>query len=180
MTDEELMVAYRGGDLSAFQILYKRHKGRLMGYLITKLKDPDDAEEVFQSVFVKLHAGRFCYKKNIPFLPWIFKIARNAMVDHIRKKQTYKKHISVDTGYITSHAGENNKEPLPIGLAMSELSSLSDSQRQILELRFNDGLSFEDIGKHMKITHSNARQIASRAIRTLRNLFAGKGTENEQ
>jgi len=34
MTDEELMVAYKEGDLSAFQILYKRHKGRLMGYLI--------------------------------------------------------------------------------------------------------------------------------------------------
>jgi len=175
MTDEELMVAYREGDLSAFQILYKRHKGRLMGYLITKLKDLDEAEEVFQSVFVKLHAGRFSYKENIPFLPWIFTIARNTMVDHIRKRETYKKHISVDTEYITSRAGGNNREPLSIGSVVSELSSLSDSQRQALELRFNDGLSFEDIGKHMKITHSNARQIASRAVRALRNLLAGKG-----
>ena len=46
MTDEELMVAYGEGDLSAFQILYKRHKDRLMGYLITKLKDLDEAEDV--------------------------------------------------------------------------------------------------------------------------------------
>ncbi len=72
MTDEELMVAYREGDLSAFQILYKRHKGRLMGYLIRKLKDLDEAEDVFQSVFVKLHAGRFKYKEDIPFLPTIY------------------------------------------------------------------------------------------------------------
>ncbi len=177
MTDEELMVAYREGDLSAFQILYKRHKGRLMGYLITKLKDLDEAEEVFQSVFVKLHAGRFSYKENIPFLPWIFTITRNTMVDHIRKRETYKKHINVDTEYISSHAAGNKSEPLSIGAAISELSSLSDSQRQALELRFNDGLSFEDIGKHMKITHSNARQITSRAVRALRNLFSGKGDE---
>jgi len=142
--------------------------------IIPRLKYLDEAEEVFQSVFIKLHAGRFCYKKNIPFLPWIFKITRNTMIDHIRKKETYKKYISVDTEYIASHAGGNNEEPLPIGSVMSELSILSDSQLQALELRFSDGLSFEDIGKHMKITHSNARQITSRAIRKLRNLFAGK------
>ncbi len=177
MTDEELMVAYREGDLSAFQTLYKRHKGRLMGYLITKLKDQNEAEDVFQSVFVKLHAGRFSYKENIPFLPWIFTIARNTMVDHIQKKGTYKKHISVDTEYISSRAAGNISEPLSIGAAISELSSLSDSQRQALELRFNDGLSFEDIGKQMKITHSNARQIASRAVRALRNMFASKGDD---
>ncbi|MBW2250618.1 MAG: sigma-70 family RNA polymerase sigma factor [Deltaproteobacteria bacterium] len=175
MTDEELMVAYRKGDFSAFQILYKRHKRRLMGYLITKLKDQDEAEDVFQSVFVKLHVGRFNYKEDIPFLPWIFTIARNAMIDHIRKKETYKKHISVDTEYISSSAAEDKSEPLSIGAAISEFSSLSDSQRQALELRFNDGLSFEDIGKHMKITPSNARQIASRAVRALRNLITGKG-----
>ncbi|MCP4552063.1 MAG: sigma-70 family RNA polymerase sigma factor [Bacteroidetes bacterium] len=175
MTDEELMIAYREGDLSAFQILYKRHKGRLMGYLITKLKDLDEAEDVFQSVFVKLHGSRFSYKENIPFLPWIFTIARNTMVDHIRKKGTYKKHISVDTEYISSRAAKNTSESLSIGTTISELSSLSDLQRQALELRFNDGLSFEDIGKQMKITHSNARQIASRAIRALRKMFAREG-----
>ena len=174
MTDEELMVAYREGDLSAFQILYKRHKRRLMGYLITRLKDQDEAEDVFQSVFVKLHVGRFNYKEDIPFLPWIFTIARNTMIDHIRKKETYKKHINVDTEYISSSAAEDKSKPLSIGAAISELSSLSDSQRQALELRFNDGLPFEDIGKHMKITHSNARQIASRAVRALRNLITGK------
>ncbi|MDY0222039.1 MAG: sigma-70 family RNA polymerase sigma factor [Desulfobacterium sp.] len=175
MTDEELMVAYREGDLSAFQKLYKRHKGRLMGYLVTKLKDLDEAEDVFQSVFIKLHGSRFNYKENIPFLPWIFTITRNTMIDHIRKKRTYKKHISVDTEYISSRAVGNISEPLSIGAAISELSSLSDPQRQALELRFNDGLSFVDIGKQMKITHSNARQITSRAIRSLRDIFASKG-----
>lgn len=97
------------------------------------------------------------------------------MIDHIRKKETYKKHISVDTEYISSRAGGNISEPLSINAAISELSSLTDSQRQALELRFNDGLSFEEIGKQMKTTHSNARQIASRAVRALRNLFAAKG-----
>ena len=97
------------------------------------------------------------------------------MIDHIRKKETYKKHISVDTEYISSRAAGNKSEQLSIGAAISQLSSLSDSQRQALELRFNDGLAFKDIGKHMKITPSNARQIASRAVRALRNLIISKG-----
>ena len=88
MTDEELMVAYREGDLNAFQALYKRNKGRLMGYLITRLKDQNEAEDVFQSVFVKLHAGRFSYKENIPFLPWIFTIARNMISVNYNSRRT--------------------------------------------------------------------------------------------
>ena len=99
------------------------------------------------------------------------------MIDHIRKKETYKKHIRVDTEYISFRAVGNKSKPLSIGETMSELKSLSDLQRLALELRFNDGLSFEDIGKHMKITQSNARQIVSRAIIALRNLFAKKGDE---
>lgn len=179
MTDEELMVAYKEGDLSAFQTLYNRHKGRLMGYLITKTKDQAEAEDVFQSVYLKLHKNRFKYREDIPFLPWIFTITRNTMIDHIRKRKTFKKHITLNTEYIISSAAGNKRGPLSISGAISELSSLSDSQRQVLELRFNDGLSFKDIGKHMKITHSNARQIASRAVRALRNLMQVKETENE-
>ncbi len=175
MTDEELMVAYREGDPSAFQRLYTRHKRRLMGYLLTKLKDRNEAEDVFQSVFTKLHASRFRYNDEIPFLPWIFTMTRNTMVDHIRKKETYKKHIRVDTEYVLSRGSGEKSEPLSIAAAVSELSSLSDAQRQALELRFNDGLSFDEISKSMKMSPANARQIASRGIRALKKLMTGKG-----
>ena len=179
MTHEELMTLYKEGVLEAFQMLYSRHKGRVMSYLIGKLKNRDEAEDVFQAVFLKLHTGRFKYKENIPFLPWIFTIAHNAMIDYIRKRQTYKKHISLDTENTAYASAGDTEKPLPIGSAVSELSSLSDSQRQALELRFNEGLSFYDISRRMKTTSSNARQIASRAIRALRALMRVKEAENE-
>ena len=83
-----------------------------------------------------------------------------------------KRHIHV---IVLTPCKQRTYRPLSIGVVISELSSLSDSQRQALEHRFNDGLFFEDIGKQMKITHSNARQIASRAVQALRDMFASKG-----
>ncbi|MBW6510104.1 MAG: hypothetical protein K0A94_11250 [Desulfuromonadales bacterium] len=56
-SDEQLMTAYADGDTQAFQVLYERHKGRLLGYLYSKLRDRDEAEEVFQITFAKLHAA---------------------------------------------------------------------------------------------------------------------------
>ncbi|MCF8114539.1 MAG: RNA polymerase sigma factor [Desulfotignum sp.] len=175
MTDEELMAAYKQGDANAFHILYNRHKGRLMGYLIARLKDPDDAEDIFQSIYAKLHASRYKYRQDIPFLPWFFTIAKNTMIDQIRKNNTRKKHIRVDAEYINTRADKTKTAHQQIGSAIPELSRLNDSQRQTLALRFNEGLSFQEIAAHLETTSSNARQTASRAVRTLRKLLAGKG-----
>jgi RNA polymerase sigma-70 factor (ECF subfamily) len=177
MTDEALMAAYRGGDFHAFQTLYEKHRGRVMGYLVLKLRDRNDAEDAFQTVFSKLHAGRSTYKDEIPFLPWLFTITRNVVIDHVRKKDTAKKYFHVSTEFLSHCADENKTASEPIGSVIPELASLTESQRQVLEMRFNDGLSFEDISQHMDITRSNARQIASRAVKALRKLFRGKGLD---
>ncbi|MCK5883116.1 MAG: RNA polymerase sigma factor [Bacteriovoracaceae bacterium] len=171
MTDEELMLSYKEGDLGPFQVLYGRHKERLMGYLVKKLSDQIEAEEVFQTVFVKLHTNRMKYSKDIPFLPWFFTIARNVMIDHIRKRNTYKKYISVDTDHVNSYAANDKTESFSIGDSISELSSLSDSQRRALELRFDEGLSFGEIGKRMSSNSLNARQVVSRGVRALKSLI---------
>jgi DNA-directed RNA polymerase specialized sigma24 family protein len=56
--DEDLMQAYADGDMEAFTLLYQRHRGKVLGYLVSRLKDRDEAEEVFQVAFAKLHLGR--------------------------------------------------------------------------------------------------------------------------
>lgn len=170
VTDEELMVAYADGDLEAFETLYQRHKRRVLGYLISKLRDRDEAEEVFQTVFTKLHVARKKYRQEIPFLPWIFTIARNALVDHVRKNQTYQDYI-VTSEEAVAAAPEQRNDNLPINNVFAELSSLSDTQRKALELRFNQGLSFDEIAEQLQISAVNSRQIISRAIRKLRNVL---------
>lgn len=63
---------------------------------------------------------------------------------------------------------------------LSELARLSESQRQALELRFSQGLTFAEIAERMQTSADNSRQIISRAVRKLRSLIAGRGGKYEQ
>jgi RNA polymerase sigma factor (sigma-70 family) len=171
--DEQLMAAYADGDITAFEALYERHKGRILGYLFNRLRDRDEAEEVFQIVFAKLHAARDRYREDIPFLPWIFTIARNALIDHVRKNRTYQKQmVLIDVGKIDD-PDPRAAHGLSINDAISGISSLTPIQRRALELRFDQDFSFDEIADHLQTSVGNARQMVSRAVRHLRRMRTG-------
>jgi len=167
------MQAYIKGDLEGFQLLYQRYKGRVLGYLNSRLPSQDEAEEVFQDVFAKLHSCRLKYKPEIPFIAWLFTIVKHTLIDYLRKRGTQSKYLQLDPEKI-SNAPDESLVSLSIAETISELSSLSRKQRQALEFRFNDDLSFTDIAARMNTSHANARQIVSRAIRQLRGLMSSK------
>ncbi len=173
------MRAYAEGDMEAFEALYQRHKGRIYGFLMKKLKNQTEAEEVFQTIFSKLHIARKKYRQDIPFLPWVFTIARNALVDHIRKRDAYQKHVTTSELAVETYAERAESEPAG-QFEITGLSSLTESQRQALDYRFNQGLSFAEIAEEMQTSADNSRQIISRAIRKLRKLMVGKEIDHEK
>ena len=172
------MMAYADGDMEAFEALYQRHKQRIFGFLIKKLKNQSEAEEVFQVVFSKLHVARGNYRQDIPFLPWVFTIARNALIDHIRKRNAYQKHVTTSELAVETYAEPSSPDP-PRHLEVEGLSSLTETQRQALEFRFNQGLTFAEIAEQMQTSADNSRQIISRAIRKLRKLMKGREIDRE-
>ncbi len=167
------MLAYANGDMEAFKALYQRHKQRIFGFLMKKLKDRTEAEEVFQTIFSKLHVARKKYRQDIPFLPWVFTIARNALIDHIRKRDVYQKHVTTSEVAVETYSEQVGSDP-PGHFEVTGLSSLTETQRQALEFRFNQGLTFAEIAEQLQTSAENSRQIISRAIRKLRKLMAGK------
>jgi RNA polymerase sigma factor (sigma-70 family) len=172
-SDEQLMTAYADGDMQAFEVLYARHKGRILGYLYNKLRDRDEAEEVFQATFAKLHAARDRYREDIPFLPWVFTIARNALIDHVRRNRAYRKNLMIsDESMVNASAVESSNAPVDDTIA--ELSSLSHRQREVLELRFDQDFSFDEIAAQLQTSSGNARQMVSRAIRHLRKALGAR------
>ncbi len=172
------MLAYADDDLEAFEALYRRHKKRIFGFLMTKLKNQTEAEEVFQAIFSKLHVARGKYRDDIPFLPWIFTIARNALIDHIRKRDAYQKHVTTSELAVATYAEQASSDP-PRRIDVEGLSSLTETQRQALEFRFNQGLTFAEIAEQLQTSADNSRQIISRAIRQLRKLIIGKEMDRE-
>lgn len=173
MTDEKLMRAYIEGDMAAFRTLYQRYKGRVLGFLSNRLQNRDEAEEVFQEVFTKLHAYLFRYRDEVPFVAWLFTIAKNASTDHLRKQQIRDKYLQLSPDQVDSASGQS-KAGLTIGEAFSELTMLSPQRRNVLELRFNENFSFADIASMVEGSESSVRKMASRAIQKLRGLMPSK------
>ena len=162
-SDETLMSAYRQGQSDAFEILYRRHSGKVYGFLMNKLKDREMADDVFQATFLKLHHSRAAYGPTLPFLPWLFTICRNTMIDSLRKKKRTLEDFNQD-------AIDNAPSPKPdvSEAVLPDLASLSSHQREALELRYSHDLSFLEIAQRLNTSSVNVRQLISRAVKKLR------------
>ena len=84
-SDERLMLAYRNGDASAFEALYRRYRGSLHRYLAHQCGSPAFAEELYQDVWIKVVNARADYEPLAKFSTWIFRIAHHRLIDHYRK-----------------------------------------------------------------------------------------------
>lgn len=178
-SDEKLMELYQQGEYAAFEELYFRHSGRLYGYVRSRISKANDADDLLQFIFLKLHQSRFRYDSKVPFLPWIFTISHHAVIDHYRKNRS----VTEDPEKITSrleqmglgNLGNDNEPPL----WQEVLANLPINERELIELRFNEGLKFEEIAQRLGINESSARKRVSRTVGRLRALFLEKNKGDE-
>lgn len=168
-TDEELMRRYLSGEMDAFTELYARHSPRVHSYLSKKLDRRPDVDELHQSVFLKFHKIRHQYDPKYPVLQWLFVIAKTTLVDFYRRQGRRIDEagdISVeDAERIQTHENSSELSQKP---DLPALEGLSADQRQAIEWRYMDDLTFEQIAKKLGKSESGVRQILSRAIRKLR------------
>ena len=85
-SDEELMLAYAGGDAGAFDVLYARHKGPVFRLMLRSVKTRGEAEELFQDVWMRVVEARERYAVSAKFTTWLYTVAHNRLIDHWRKK----------------------------------------------------------------------------------------------
>ena len=171
------MVAYQNGDDAGLEGIWYRQSGRVYHYLKKKVSD-EVAKELTQEVFLKLHNSRNLYKSQYPFLPWLFTIAQNILIDHFRRAESKVMNATIHNPDIV----ELIPSPIPLEGSLFEdslsnlMRSLPEAQRNIIERRYRDEWSFEQIAREMKSSPVNIRQILSRSIKKLKIL---KGDSNE-
>lgn len=85
MSDEALMLAYRDGDATAFEALYRRWRGKLYRHLLRQCGSPAQAEELYQDIWLKVIGARAGYEVAAKFPTWLFRIAHNRLIDHYRR-----------------------------------------------------------------------------------------------
>src|SRR4051812_28698232 len=82
--DEELILAYGGGDAAAFDALYERHKGGVHRYLLRQCGNAGTADELFQDIWMNLIRARSTYVPSAKFTTWLYRLAQHRLIDHWR------------------------------------------------------------------------------------------------
>ena len=87
LSDGELVTLYLQGNSKSFEVLIQKHKNKIYAFILSKIRNKDLAEDIFQETFIKvinsLQKGK--YNEEGKFLPWVMRIANNLVIDYFRK-----------------------------------------------------------------------------------------------
>jgi len=151
-----MMLAYRGGEGAAFEALYARWRGPLYRYFLRQCGHAGQADELFQDVFMRVIGAAAGYEPTAKFSTWLFRIARNRLVDHWRKigrepVDPLEAGGDGEDGAFDPPAPEvaaphRRAEQKELGLAlMAALNELPEVQRDAFLLAEEGGLTLEEI-----------------------------------
>jgi RNA polymerase sigma-70 factor (ECF subfamily) len=164
ITDEELMDRYCAGDLESFDELFKRYTPRLVRFL-TNMVGTAQAVDIAQITFLKIHENRHRYRAGATVASWVFTIARNTALDHLRSAPKRREVYGIET----EHAADSPKrDRLRDDQVREAIQKLPDDQRQVILLHWYGGLTFEEVAKVVGASGAAVRVRAHRAYKKLR------------
>ena len=167
-SDEQLMILYQNGTEAAFKMLFDRHSSKIFGFIKNRLKAPEQCQDVFQEVFMKIHKSKHLYNKSHPVLPWLFTITKNAIVDHFRKAKKTLNQIQIDDLEIAAPIMDAAFSLSDVSSYMSEIPA---KQRTVIEMRYTDEKTFADIAEVLETSDVNVRKLLSRGLSRLKQLI---------
>jgi RNA polymerase sigma-70 factor (ECF subfamily) len=154
----------QAGDMDAIRFLYLRYKDNVYGYVLSMLRDPHEAEDVTQHVFLKLMSVIHKYQaREVPFTSWILRVARNVAVDHLRQRRP----IPCEEVYEPSHQADDSGRDRRWGIEQA-LETLSEDQRGVVVLRHLVGLTPGEIATRMGRSEASIHGLHHRARQALR------------
>ncbi len=176
--DMELVTKARNGDQHAFSELMGRYKDSINYMLLKMVHNRDDADDLTIEAFGKAFAHLEKYTPDFAFSTWLFKIAVNNTIDFIRKKklQTLSLDDENDEGSKFAHARLKTNIPNPEEKYIREqrallmrtiLSELNPKYKTLVELRYFDELSYEEIADKLNMPLGTVKAQLFRARNVL-------------
>ncbi len=158
------------GDPEAFGSLFDVYYGPVYRYVAARVGRPSDAEDLAQLVFVKaLEALPRYESRGVPFGGWLFRLARNVVIDHIRtRRETAPLDVVVERPATTDGPDELAVLRQEMESVAHALRRLTPDQREAIELRFFAGLSAKEAAEAMGRQEGTVRGLQFRAIAALR------------
>jgi RNA polymerase sigma-70 factor (ECF subfamily) len=154
-TDESLMAGYAGGDVTAFEELYRRHEMRIWRYLERNVGNRATADELMQEVWFAVAREAPNYRAKARFTTWLFTIAHNRMIDWMRgsRPQVSLEQMGYEAGsVIVQLTSDSSAGPFDATVAREQASALAralaelpSEQREAFLMQVEGELSIEEI-----------------------------------
>ncbi|MBP5710091.1 MAG: sigma-70 family RNA polymerase sigma factor [Bacteroidales bacterium] len=184
LSDNELVNLYVNGNEDALKALIARHEKKVFSYIFLSVKDKELAEDIFQETFIKvintLRSGN--YKDEGKFQQWVMRIANNLKIDYFRKMQRMP--VFESNGEFNIFNFINDVEPsIEHKIITSQIHEdvknivklLPDEQREVLEMRIYQDISFKEIAEMTGVSINTALGRMRYALINLRKIVKKQG-----
>ena len=169
VSDETLVQKAVAGSNVAWHKLVKRYEKRVYNYALRMVGHPDDAHDLMQEVFIGVHRNLAGFRGDAKFTSWLFRIASFRCTDYLRRRRIHDEYddeqgqsLSQDTPDDSAFSTFANRQ---ISVALAELPH---DQRQVVELKFFQSFTFDDIAVQLGISPNTAKTRLYTALKKLR------------
>ena len=174
---KRLVLRARKGDGDAAAEIFDLYHSRIYRYALAKLRHPVEAEDVAAETFAKVLKELKGFRwRGAGFEAWLFRIASNVVVDHVRRSNRQEQLEEATTIFVRWADGPERDvlRAETAGELRALLNELCDEQKEVLLLRFAAGLSSDEVAKVMRKKPNAIRQLQFRALSNLRQQMALK------
>ncbi len=173
-----LIARSKQGDEEAFGQLYDCFAQRIFRYVRIKIQNWEEAQDVLQEVFTKAFLGlKRLELKDLNFTAWLYRIASNTINDHFRKKYSKPEPLEIDEGIDVQDNTSLFEEVAvssDLAIVRASFKQLSVTYRQVLELRFFQDLSLEEVATALGKSNLAVRILQHRALKKVQGILKDK------
>ncbi len=160
------------GEASAFGLLYDKYQPQIYRFIYLKVSHREEAEDLTHQVFLKSWEKIDEYRpKGFPFSAWLYRIARNLIIDHYRLKKNNLSIDEVDELKTESQIDLATEKKIETEKIKKAINRLSPEQQDIIILRFVEELSPKETASILNKTEISVRMLQYRALKNLRKIL---------
>ena len=186
-TDQDIVALAREGREAAYRELIRRYERPVFSLVLRMVRDRQLAEDLAQETFIKALNAIGSYRPEFKFSSWIFKIANNAAIDHLRRREIDTLSIdgaphattAEDIEATALQVGDKGETPLAeleareLGTAIERaIGRLRPEYRSCIMLRHVEGLAYEEIAELLELPLGTVKTYIHRARHELRDMLA--------
>ncbi len=181
LTDAEVMLELRSGNMAAFDVLLSKYRKPIVHFMFRMVHNQAVAEELAQEVFLRIYRSRETYRAEARFSTWLYRIATNLGVNHARDTRHERTASTIyldepdsetgttpDVADSTPSAEANILRRERMNAIRQHVMALPERQKTAVLMHKYEGMDYKQIGEVLKLSESATKSLLFRAYQTLR------------